>query len=366
MIKEVAQELETQSRAWSWEMNQSGTIVIKIHRNHIDKFPLVSTSRYSTTPFFKGGYRRLTIFDQYQYTFMLKADPKLHLSPYGPHVEIIVIAFQQEKGFRKDNLHCHYDPQPHILNSYFQEKKSGLPNDISMWNGDMWKLKKFNFTDNPLAIHLTFCDTDYFSQMVTDLNTSDPHHKKCLDGTDITRNPVPEFSTILGVNVAIITKDNYVAVSAGGRDLKVGASRYHTSVAENLLRGKSSDGIREPDLFLAASRGCKEELGLDISPEEIKFHTFTVLPATGQYSMLATVKLPDHTKEDVYKSWTRAKDRYEKVDLLFIEYTPQSIAEFVYEHWGSWVPQGLTNIYHSLWMEYDKARIQEAFSDIGY
>src|SRR5262249_462394 len=144
------------------------------------------------------------------------------------------------------------------------------------------------------TLRLKFGPTDYFSQVVTDLNIGDPVREKYLATADsITERPVPEFSTILGVNLSVITADNYLVITERNRQAVVAGGKFHTSVGENLLRPKDSGVSYAPDPFLALMRGAKEELGITLNKDEIIFRTFTVAPDLCQYSLIATMRIQE-------------------------------------------------------------------------
>ncbi len=162
----------------------------------------------------------------------------------GQKVNLIILA---RGDYGPQEVHCFYERKKHLppdleemrrnyaRNVKAQEAKGilGLPYD-----SPMYKLREFdagyrNIIDGEEVpnLRLRFGPTNYFSQIVTDLNVGDPVREKYLARADsITECPVPEFSTILGVNLNIITADNYLVITERSRQAKVAGGRLHTSV----------------------------------------------------------------------------------------------------------------------------------------
>lgn len=294
----------------------------------------------------------------------------------GQKVNLIILA---RGDYGPQEVHCFYERKKHLphdleemrrnyaRNVKAQEAKGilGLPYD-----SPMYKLREFdvgyrNIIDGEEVpnLRLRFGPTDYFSQIVTDLNVGDPVREKYLASADpITERPVPEFSTILGVNLNIITADNYLVITERSRQAKVAGGRLHTSVGENLLRPKDSGVSYAPDPFLALTRGANEELGILLDKDEIVFRTFTVIPDFCQYSLIATRQI-SKTHSQVEEIWHSVipADKWESRRLLYYPHHPDTIAQFVVSTWERWFHVALAAVVLSLldvgytWEEVDTA-----------
>ncbi len=239
------------------------------------------------------------------------------------------------------------------------------------YNSNMYKLLEFDaghrdmidFEEVPGLI-LKFSKTDYFSQMVTDINVGNPIREKYrAKAAPITEIPVPEFSTILGVNLNVITKDNYLVITERSKSAKVAGDKFHTSVGENLLRPGDRGISNAPDPFLAVIRGAKEELGLNLNKENIIFTAFTVIPDFCQYSLIATLRIQE-TRAQVERIWHRVvpQDKWESRGLLFYQHHPDVIAQFVVSTWDRWFSVALTAVILSLEDEgYSSEEVDSAF-----
>jgi hypothetical protein len=138
---------------------------------------------------------------------------------------------------------------------------------------------------------LKFGPTDYFTQMVTDLNVGHPIRESYANAASISEHPVPEFASILAINLNLITKDGYLILTEQSLQSHVAGGRLHTSVGENLLRPVDAGPFGAPDPFQCAVRGAWEELGVMLNHEDIVFRTFTVIPDFCQYSLISTIRI---------------------------------------------------------------------------
>jgi hypothetical protein len=310
---------------------------------------------------------------------MFPEDTPQTFSVGGQKVNLIILA---RGDYGPQEVQCFYERKRHLPPDLEEMRKNyarnvkeqkakgilGLPYD-----SPMYKLREFdvghrNIIDGEEVPHLLlkFSPTDYFSQIVTDLNVGDPVREKYLARADlITQHPVPEFSTILGVNLNIITADNYLILTERSRQAKVAGGRLHTSVGENLLRPKDSGVSYAPDPFLALTRGTKEELGIILNKDEIVFRTFTVIPDFCQYSLIATRHiLETHSQvEEIWRNVVPA-DKWENRRLQFFPHHPDTIAQFVVSTWERWFHVALAAVVLSLldvgytWEEVDMAFLE--------
>src|SRR6266487_1901078 len=305
----------------------------------------------------------------------------------GRKVNIIILA----RGYYgPQEVQCFYDrTQKHLppdleklrrdyeWNNKEQKAKGllGLP-----YNSPMYKLLEFDLGHRNIIegeevpnLRLKFSPTDYFSQIVTDLNVGNPVREKYRAKADlpITDRPIPEFSTILGVNLNVITADNYLVITERSRQANVAGGKLHTSVGENLLRPRDSGVTNAPDPFLALTRGAKEELGIALRKDDIVFKAFTVIPDFCQYSLIATLQIPQ-THSQVDEIWHNVvpADKWESRRLLFHQHHPDTIAQFVTRTWERWFHVALAAVVLSLvdveytWEEVDRAFL-EAWSKLS-
>lgn len=321
-----------------------------------------------TTPAPHQGYR--------QFSGREAAPEKLCVG--GLSIDWIVLALER---FRPAQIHSVYDRTPISLPSDLEQlrieyleswRSRSSSGDTSLpFNSSLYKLKEFYVGFREIMdgeevpmLRFKFGPTDYFTQIVTDLNTEDPARRRYAQAVPITQQPVPEFASILGVNLSLITRDNYLIVSERHARVYFAAGKLHTSVAESIQRPMDAGPNGAPDPFRAASRGAHEELGIELSAHDIEFGAFGVQPDLCQYSLLGAHRLA-YTKDEVLKlrSFGVPKDKWESSRLHFVPYDPDAVAQFAIVHQEQWVHIGLAAVVLSLWqMGHSLGEIDSAFA----
>ena len=311
-----------------------------------------------------------------QATYYIPSSPEV-LSVGGLTVNLIVLA---RGHYSPKEIHCFYDNTTIQLPSELEQMKTTLINDLEKrkangetklpYNSETYKLKEFstgyreivNGEEVPI-LRLKFGPTDYFTQMVTDLNIGNPIRERYARIASITEHPVPEFATILGVNLNIITKDGYLILTERSSRAVVASGRLHTSVGENLLRPGDAGPSGAPDPFHCAVRGAYEELGITLNSEDLAFSTFTVAPDLCQYSLISTIQI-QQTRAEIEELWRFAipSDKWENRQLLFYPHNPDSIAQLTVSTWHRWFNIALAAVIFSLLdAKYTKEQINTAF-----
>lgn len=121
-----------------------------------------------------------------------------------------------------------------------------------------------------------------------------------------------------------------------------------------------------PDPFRTATRGAKEELGIELRESEVVFTHFGVTANLCEYSLFGWAHIP-YSKQEVeqLRSLT-AKDNWETMRLVFVPCTPSDIASYVLENKERWQIFGLIPIVLSLFsMGYPHKEINRAFENIN-
>lgn len=306
--------------------------------------------------------------------------------PYHPtmtvgdrHIDWIVL---QHSRFERTHLQFRFHSRPIPMASGFSRQQrefvrthlkqlkagvAGLPH-----NSDMYKVESFDAGsrvvragDELPVLRIRFRPTDYFTQLITDLNVGDPFRQACARKVDITVQPVPEFASILGVNLNLFTSDGYLVVTERSAHVHVGPGMLHTSVAENLLRPVDADRDGAPDPFRCATRGTREEIGVLLREDDVEMTTFGVQPLLCQYSLIGWATLRERSDElDRLRSLAVPKDKFENRRLHFVPATPERIAKFVREHEDRWFPIGLAAVVMSLFQfGYSEKEIHRAFRE---
>jgi transcriptional regulator with XRE-family HTH domain len=247
-----------------------------------------------------------------------------------------------------------------------QQGETDLP-----YNSGMYKLNRFQVGYRQLIdgeevsqLRLEFGPTDYFTQIITDLNVENPIRRRYAAKASLAEQPVPEFASLLGVNLNLITSDHLLLVTERSSRAFIAGGSFHTSVAENLLRPKDAlpDGVPNP--FAAAARGALEEIGIALQPEDISFSTFGVDPQLCQYSLIGTIWLHQTGAEiERLRQMGIPKDKWESRQFNFVPFDLESVANFVVDHWDHWFSIGLAAVVMSLLdAGYESSEIDAAFS----
>ncbi len=286
----------------------------------------------------------------------------------------------QYAPYLPNRVRCTYNDRKIPLMSDFARMKEELTIDVKKriskgengvpHNGAMYKLKEFDVAYREIidgeevpVLRLLFGPTDYFSQKVTDLSIGNPVRERYARNTDITQRPVPEFSSILGVNLNIITVDGYLVIAERSNQTDVAAGKLHTSVAENMLRPTDAGTNGAPDPFRCAVRGVQEELGLVLNIDNVEFTAFGVQPELCQYSLIGSARVPETRAEvEEIRSQAIPKDKCENRRLIFVPCNPNAIAEFMHENRDRWFAIGQAAVVLSLFqLGYSRQEINQAF-----
>lgn len=280
--------------------------------------------------------------------------------------------------FTQGRIRCTYKHKPHPLPAELKRMKDELTRDkekkkakgeSTLFNSPMYKLTAFdvgyrevvNGEEVPI-LRLSFCPTDYFTSLVTDFNSGNPTRDRYAQIVDITHSPVPEFATIVGVNIGLVTSDGYYIAGERGGRVAIGAYQLTCSVNENMLRPTDAGKDGTPDPFRTAVRGAREELGIELEPNQITFTHFTVELELCEYSLYGWAHIRQTRKEVEQLRSIYAKDSWESKRLIFVPCTPHEIARFVIENRGRWQTFGLVPIVMSLFsLGYSKTEINRAF-----
>lgn len=285
--------------------------------------------------------------------------------------------------FASERIRCFYDDRPIPLQADIKRMRNDCVKDLKRrnklgeanlpYNSPGYKLKEFDVGNREIidgeevpVLRFNFGPTDYFTQLVTDLNVGNPVRDKFAESSDCTVRPIPEFSSILGVTLVLVTRDNYLVVTDRNPLLQSGAGKLHCSVAENLLRPTDVGPNQAPDPFRAALRGAQEELGIVLKPEELEFIAFGVEPTLCQYTLIGWAQIDATAKElEELRALAVPKDKWENRGLIFLPCDISSIAKFVLQNEQRWVSFGLAAIIQFLHqIRFTKTEITKAFSRV--
>ncbi len=268
--------------------------------------------------------------------------------------------------FNQKTIVCSYDGTPRKWPIRIQERIDAVRIDkgTKAYDGKLYSLRSFSFSDYQTygfpveRLTLNFSPTTYFEQVATDLSTDMLFKSGLFLNQNATVSPILHSSTILGLNLTLLTRDGRLVIVERSNQTMVARGRFHSSMGTNVPRLLE----QPPDVFAAASNALNEELGLQVSPDQIEYRTFTV-NEQGQYSLMGTLFISE-TRQDILR--LRQKDLahgWENKELHFLSVDDLGgITRFISNQWGKFFPVGLVAIFFSLLdLGYTLESIQAAF-----
>jgi hypothetical protein len=305
-------------------------------------------------------------------------------------VNCIVLEGTPKKPFALGQITCDFNPTPTRLPSdlakilervYKRERsiaeKRGLP---QFYNGPMVSFVEFSRSRTPgfedALLHLKFQLTDFYTFLATTVNLyerveSGDHYvtmrEKYLAGSDFTK-PCPYIATSFGVNLAVVTKDDYLIIGRRGIH---GISNYQDQwcvpVCECVNPNVDRDVNGNVDVYKTAKRGAHEELGIDVLESKIEFFSLCVDTAWYLYGLTGLIRADNLIKDDIIYRRTRGiKDKWETAVIEVVNFRPSPVAVAIRDTGGPrrWHPASFTAIVQSLVHEYGQKSVESAFRSI--
>ncbi len=212
---------------------------------------------------------------------------------------------------------------------------------FKLYNGDIYSFTNFRIsrteTDESGCIDLEFKHSKYYEFLAIDRLARDPAFRlKYFEESIRTRKP--KYCLGFGIALTIITADDKLVVPRRSENVSVWKNKYTISANEALSRMLDRNEKGQPDVYFAAQRAAKEELGVDIPVDAIHFYALGFETVSMQWALLGTVKT-DLISQDIDDSFrTTAKDKFEHAELRFIDFTPEAVVRFIHENAENMVP----------------------------
>lgn len=280
----------------------------------------------------------------------------------------VVLDNTNGKGYTRENLVTHYvEEAPNIPDVvadlrdliYKDEFEKIMERPLKIWNGKRYYLRSFNITreydeEQPKLI-FSFGPSEYLNFLATSLSLdreiefegkNTTLRKLYLENYDPWGAPIPFLAHSFGINLAVITSDNYLLLAQRSSHVKSRPLIWNVAVNEGLQRPADKNSIGNPDFYKAAIRGVYEELGITLSEDLPLFLSFGLDWELYQYGLLGRVRLNLTYKEVNECRELNSKDKWEG-KLYAIPFTLKHFADFV-RHNASWSPAGLVCVIHSL------------------
>lgn len=289
--------------------------------------------------------------------------------------------------YERENIEIFYNPheikKPAEIQQLYQElvkeiKRKEAKGEPVPFNGLGYQLEKFfvgyrKTEFEAPVLKLYFRPTDYFSMLVTDNrldeplivnNTKTTLRQKYASHIDLAYSPVPEFATHFGVGIMVVTADEKIIFSERG-PTAVDSFVFFPSVAEGASRPADALHNGGPDPYRTAIRGIAEELGIEVSPEQVKFLSFGANAVLCEYA-LCGVTYTTHSSHAIQeiRSLGIPKDRWESQRLHFVPFEPKAVIEFMSTH-KPWSPFAVVCTIHALYDAFGPAALEKACRNLN-
>lgn len=286
----------------------------------------------------------------------------------------VVLDTTNGKGYSRQNLVARFVDEPTMLPPIVQELRRRVEEEasrehglggIKVWNGGRYYLRSFTLTRQPdeeePRLIFWFGPSDYYNFLATSLSldrrlevdgTATTLREMYLKDADPWAQPVSHLAHSFGINLAVITTDNYLLLTRRSRHVSSRPSTWNVAVNEGLQRPADKDEAGNPDFYKAAVRGVYEELGVSLretTGDWPLFLSFGLDWELYQYALLGRVRL-NLTLKEARDCWElNTRDKWEG-ELHAIPCTLKHFGEFLKSH-GPWSPAGVVCIIHTLMAE---------------
>lgn len=239
-----------------------------------------------------------------------------------------------------------------------------------VWNGRRYALIKYTPTrygeTEEEGVHFEFKLTDYAAHYGICLRMDvpglvmDSTGKRCTIREKYFQEldpltPNAYLTHAFGVNLLVMSRDNCSIFLQRGPHVTAFANAYHISVNEGMQYPTDLDNRGKPSFYKTATRGLREELGIDLeelgvtATHVIEFLNFGVVGHRNLYGILGWATLPLTAKQIQQSYYWRAKDRplETRSTIYAVEFRPDKIVEFI-NNYRPWVHHGLATVYFAM------------------
>ncbi len=251
--------------------------------------------------------------------------------------------------------------------------------DETPYDSEAFKLVRFHVSDRVtpheeprLVLH--FRPTTYFTMLATDQRLDVPFtaggrtqtlRERYATDVDLRVAPVQELATHWGVGLAVVTRDGRLLVSERG-NTAVDPNICFPAVAESASRAMDSGPAGAPDQWSIAQRGVREELGIQISPDELAWLSFGANSYLCEYGLIGLVRSSESLDQiERLRSMGAAQDSWETRRLHRVDFNPKAVARFCGDFGRRWSAFGLIAVVHALMAEFGPQQTQAAFEGIS-
>ncbi len=128
---------------------------------------------------------------------------------------------------------------------------------------------------------------------------------------DGVRRPLPFLANGVGIALLAFSDDGKVLLAHRRMESRARPGECDVSVVEGIDTSLDSGGSGKLDVYATAVRGCREELGVDISSRDVSILAFGVDMAYYQWNFMGMVDIKLTANEIISQHSLHAKDRWE-------------------------------------------------------
>jgi hypothetical protein len=205
---------------------------------------------------------------------------------------------------------------------------------VSSWNSpNMIALTGYHISRTAqredAMVHLEACLNDYATFAATVLRLDEEINKSDTQGEHVpttlrreflstpaavaesVRRPLPFLANGVGIMLLAFTDDDKVLLVHRRLESRARPGECDVTVVEGIDANFDSGGAGRLDIYATAVRGCREELGVDVSAADVSILAFGVDMTYYQWNFLGLVDIRLAADEVIARHGMHAKDRWE-------------------------------------------------------
>ena len=343
--------------------------------------------------YFRNLYRRASrivryVVSRFKLTFDTKAIENFHI---GKHSTPVVV-LEGYGSYRRAYYETHRItttldqedlqlPKPLLKNrKLVEEEQLKIKNESGnprYHNGPMVALDSYSIARTPFfedpCLTLNFIKTDYYTFLATSLKMNsvvedenqefDTLKHKYLSGRSLT-DPCKFIATSFGVNLCVITSDNYTLIGKRSDIVSNYRRRFQVGVCESVIPTLDSDPDTNPiDLYRTAIRGAQEELGIEIQKKNVRFFSLCVDVDYYLYGLTGMIETDRTLAQLQSRRSLGFKDKIESSEMVPLEFNPKAILKFIENNGGGseWHPASFVATIQSLVNHYGIKPVEKIF-----
>jgi hypothetical protein len=235
------------------------------------------------------------------------------------------------------------------------------------WNGPLFSLEKYSILrtniNEDMKVIFSFVPSDYytFKALNTNLEQQLPSGSTIREAylkNATAKQPVVALANGFGVAVVVVTADGQTILTRRSDDSGVRPGELDIGIVEAVHPSQDREPTGQgPDLFSTAVRGAKEELGLTVSKNDVKFLGFGVDEQYYQWNIIGLLQCKETTEEILEQRSRGISGKWELEQLVFVPFKIEPILKIIKEEkmWST----AKVALYWSLVFEYSKRMVDK-------